>query len=237
MKISYNGVNLSRDFECFVTSRPMPEFIADTSTVPGLDGEEFGSLTIGTRECEIQVIALDRASSEEIQQAARTLMAALAVREPSKLVLGDEKDRDGNQLHRLAVPIGSFDMEEFVRAGRWTLRFKQFDPYLHGKSRSMQFSGSTVIETGGNAESWPVIESTPTGSSYTISGNGKHVTYAAPFNGSTRITMFTKAQTCRLSSDIGGEGIQVGSRFFPLQGTMTLSASSPTTISWDERWL
>ena len=238
LTVKYNGTDLSRLFTITEINRPSPEFRNAGTVVEGADGEAFDSLTIGPRECSFVMIAT-KLNATQRQTMARRLMAVMSVREPKALTFSDEVDGDGNQLVRYAVPTGAFDAQEFIKAGKWTCRFKQHDPYLYGKSRSVVLKPNQAqkISVGGNAESWFAASSKPTGSSYTLSNGSRYIRFEASFDGSGTLMLDARAQTARLSSGSNVRGIIAGSRFFVLRGTMTLTATSTTTLSWHERWL
>ena len=235
-KLRYNGVMLNELFEVVPISRPTPEFRVESTSIPGVDGELFESLTLGTRESVVRFVALKK-DTKELQYAARKLMEIIAVREPARLYFGDEEDADGNDLYRLAVPVGAFDMAQFIRAGYWDVRFVQHDPFLYGKERSVVVRGSERVKAGGNADAFAIVRTIPNGSAFTLSNGSEHITYKAPFNGSTKLTIYMESQRISVSQQIGGEGLQPGSRFFPMRGDMVLSATSKATVSWVERWL
>ena len=240
MKVRYGGVNLDEQFECIVTKRPLPEFRASSSNVYGVDGEVFEGVNYGTREITIAVYALDK-KRRGIQRAARDLMSILATHEEKKLVIGDERDFDGNQLYRKAVPSGTFDFEQFIHAGKWEVTFKQFDPFLYGRERVeqlMRLNQWQSFSAGGNVEAWPVIKAKPIGNTFTIEKyGGEHITFNGNIAGKTLI-INTKRQVVKVEPEITtGEGLQLGSRFFSIEGGVALRANCTVVVSWDERWL
>lgn len=239
MKIKYGGVNLDEQFECIVTKRPLPEFRATGSTIYGVDGEDFEGVTYGTREITIAVYVLDK-KRKGIQRAARDLMEILATREEKKLYIGDEFDFDGNKLYRKAVPVGTFDFEQFIHAGKWEITFKQFDPFLHGKERVERLRSNQLwaFNTGGNVEAWPVVTATPTSNTFTLQKlGGEHITFKGAIAGK-KLTVNMKKQTIKVEPEItSGEGLQIGSRFFSIEGAEGVTSNCPAEISWTERWL
>lgn len=256
--VSYDGVRLNDTFYVLDIKRPLPEFKPVTTVVNGADGEEFDGLTIGPRECSMTLVVKTR-TARGIQDAAREVMRMLAKREPARLRFSDELDPDGTGLYRLAVPYGSFDVSEFMHAAKWEVKFKSPNPYLYGKSRSVVLNKNReqTIKVGGNAESWPKVTSNPTASSYTITVvGGEHVTYKAAFGG-RKLTIDMHRQTAKVSGSasgtigvvqdfaaavsaaLGGDnsGLQTGSRFFSISGTVKLKASAKSEVTWRERWL
>lgn len=244
--ITYNGVDLTAPLDStkpklVVTevNRPLVSFESTATKVDGADGEYFDMLQVGVRECSFALVAT-KLTQRERQLMARKLAGVLAVRNPRRLCFSDERDTSGNQLARLAVPDGVFDAEEFIRAGKWTMRFKQHDPYLYGKSRSvvLKTNQPQKVQTGGNAEAWPLASANPDGSTYTLGiQNGKGIVIKASFAGKSLFIDFAKERVSIKPNATGAAGIQTNSRFFPLQGTMTLVASAQTTLTWTERWL
>lgn len=235
--MSFNGYRFDRKFKAFCDSRPLPEFVDASVKIDGANGESFESLTLGVREFSITLVALNK-TAKSLQTLARELTGVLAVASPKPFMFGDEVDGDGKQLVRYAVPTGVFDSEDFVRAGRWTGQFKQHDPYLYGKSRSVVLKANQPqkINVGGNAETWPYAVAKPRGSRYTLSGNGS-IVFDAPFSGNT-LSIDFENQVARLSPNVANAaGLQTGSRFYPMRGTVTLTANAQTTLSWSERWL
>lgn len=237
--VTFNGVDISALFMVADMSRPLPEFRDSSTTVEGADGDSFDALTIGPRECSFTVISAHR-TMRELQDDARELMAVLAVREPKPLTFSDERDRDGVQLVRYAVPTGSFDAQEFVRAGQWTLRFRQHDPYLYGKPRSVVLAANEAqrVDVGGNAPAIPLATTAPRASSYLLRSGSGYISYFAPFDGNSTLTLDFAELTARLSPALeGAKGLQTGSRFFEFAGVTSLFATAQTTVSWTERWL
>jgi predicted phage tail component-like protein len=130
LKAAYNGYMLTDYFVLSNLKRPLPDFRAVSTEINGRHGESFDDATIGTREVSFQLV-FKQTSKYTIQDAARTLADMLATRTPQSLIFSDGKTRENKQLVRYAVPIGAFDAEEFIRAGRWTCRFVQHDPFLY----------------------------------------------------------------------------------------------------------
>ena len=240
MDVKYNGVKLTDNFIVGNISRPSPDFRPSSTTVDGRDGESFDGLTIGTRECSFVVTAIDK-TKNGLQRAARDLMSLLRVSEPEKLVFTDENGADGTQLYRLAVPTGVLDYDAFIRAGQWTLRFIQHDPFLYGKQRSVVLKANTAtkIQAGGGVPMDFVATAAPVGTWYKLEVvNGDFVKYYAPFTGGETLTIRTKNQTAKLAPALStAKGLDTGSRFFQLDGDMTLKATHTTEITWRERWL
>lgn len=234
-RVTFNGVNLSARFVIADIKRPLPEFRDTSSTVEGMDGEFFDALTVGPRECSFSVVAAHKSASE-LQTLARELMALMTVRKPSALTFSDEVDKDGFQLTRYAVPTGSLDAEEFIKAGRWTFTFKQHDPYLYGKQRSVVLKANAAqkVEIGGNAECYPTATSYASGSYYKLSSGNYSVRFDGPLSGLLTVD-FAAQKVSNASSSAAG--LHTGSRFFAFSGTMVLTASHQTTLKWRERWL
>lgn len=239
MKIKYDGVDLNEQFECFVVDRPLPEFRATGSPVNGVDGEIFENATYGTRQITIAVYAIDK-TQRGLQRAARTLMGIIKTHEERKLVIGDERDFDGNQLYRKVVPIGAPEFTPYVHAGRFVIRFKQFDPFLQGKDRVERLRSNQMlaINTGGNVEAWPIITATPTSNTFTLQKlGGEHITFKGGIAGK-KLTINMRRQIVKVEPDITtGEGLQLGSRFFSIDGAVGITANCPAEIAWTERWL
>ncbi len=240
MKIKYDGVDLNEQFECFVVDRPLPEFRASGSTVNGVDGDIFESATYGTREIVLALYAIDK-TQRGLQRAARKVMELVGTHEEKKLVVGDERDYDGNQLYRKAVPIGVPEFTPYVHAGRFVIRFKQFDPFLYGKERAEQLMSLNQwhpFNTGGNVEAYPVIIAKPISNVLTVEKfGGEHITFKGDIAGKT-VTINTKKQTVKVEPEITtGEGLQLGSRFFSIKDGVAIRANCTAVVSWDERWL
>lgn len=239
LEMKFNGYRFNAKFKAFCDSRPLPDFVGTSTKVEGADGELFEHQAIGTREFEITIIALDK-SAKALQTLARELTGVLAVRSPKPFAFSDEVDKDGNQLVRYAIPDGVFDSEDFVRSGRWTGRFKQYDPYLYGKYRSvvLKANQAQTVNTGGNAQAWPTAVSNPSGSMYTLGiDGGRGIAIAAPFSGQQITINFERERITCYPAIANASGIQTGSRFFPLNGSMKLKSNNKTTLSWTERWL
>lgn len=240
-KVSFDGVVLNDKFLVGNIKRPMPEFRSTSTTVEGRDGDEFDSITVGTRRCSFTVVAA-RKTEKALQDAARTLAAILSVRKPVKLTFSDERDKDGNQLVRYAVPDGAFDADSFKSLGKWDCEFVMHDPYLYGKSRSVVLKANQAqkIQAGGgdNIGMFPVAVSNPRGTTYTLGiKDGQGVTIKAPFAGEELRVDFARERITINPAIANAEGIQTRSRFFSLSGTMNLISNNQTTLTWTERWL
>ena len=240
LTVKFNGTDLTKLFTIGGVSRPLPEFRGVSTAVDGRDGEVFDGMTLGPREVAFDVVCRDKDLSA-LHDAARQLMSILAVRSPKALTFSDEKDADKTQLVRYAVPFGNFDTESFIKAARWTCRFKQPDPYLYGKKRTAVIPANDVlnVDTGGNADAWLKAEATVGNGSYYMLRIVKSywVKYSAPFSGQT-IAIDMDAQTAKLDTDISGaDGLVYGTRFFPIRGMVKLTATHRTQLSWQERWL
>lgn len=242
-RVKYNGTVLNDIFKIADIRRSSPEFSIESMQVDGADGEVFEALTVAPHEVVMTAMAVGNTSAA-LQRKIRKLMDVLNVKRPRKLVIADEKDDDGNQLYRLAVPSGTFDIEQVMRAGRLELTFRQLDPYLYGKERSVVLTAGVTkkIRTGGNAPTWPVAVAKfgSAAQMYQIrdmAANGDYVTFRGSFTSSTTLTLDAKRQKVTQSGGSYGTGIVPGSRFFALDGEMSIAATAKTTLSWTERWL
>lgn len=253
--VKFNGVNLSELFAVSELSRPLPEFRPESTEINGADGESFDALTYGLREVSFVLTAAVSKSktSQDVQKLARTLADVLAVREPKRLVISDEKSRKGEQLYRKAVPTGAFDADEFIRAGRWQCRFVQHDPYLYvsGDPGKHHLNANTLthVKIGGNVPTWLTVKATPSSGSseFYIKTTDDIVRFRAPFDGQSVLTLDFEQCRASLSPSIANaEGLQTNSTFFTVGGTETmdgnaesiaLRASHSCDLSWQERWL
>lgn len=244
--MKYNGQNLRFGGRVIplCDSRPFPEFKASTSTIDGADGEWLDAQTIGRREFTITLVTTDAVkSSLDIQALARDIGRVLMVREPKDFTFSDELDPNDKktQLVRKAVPTGTFDVEEFAKAGRWTCRFKMPDPFLHGKKHVEIVNDGTqrTYQVGGNAPA--KLKATAISKdgkpSYQLIAQNGSIVYKANFTGEQTITLDFEKQTAKVTGNIG-DGLTTGSVFFPWEGTMTVkSIGANTTLTWWERWL
>lgn len=246
IRMKFGKYVFNDDFFCFCDSRPLPEFRPMSTNVDGTDGESFDELTLGPRKFTITLVAKAK-TFNRLQRVARRLATALLVREPTPFVFTDENDDTGFQLSRLAVPTGGIDVEEFMRVGRWTVEFVQYDPYLYGKKQEVVLKAnvSTRVKVNGNAPTYPVLTARPTGTSYWIKDNlGHRVDFKGPFvqagfsSSQSQLRMNFLRQTAYLSPSVSdAEGLQLGSEFWAFEGRFNLRASHDTTLSWHERWL
>lgn len=240
VRVSFDGVDLGSSFAVGEQRRPLPEFRAASTVIDGADGEAFDDLTVGVRECSMRLTALDR-SPVELQRAARSLAGLFAVRRPAPLRISDEVDSYGTQLTRYAVPVGSFDADEFVRTASWVVTFRSHDPFLYGRPRSvvLRASGRITVDAGGNAVAYPRVTLMPPagwdGYASMRIWRGPEVALrpASRFGGGPiEVDMaslsFSSFETC---------GLVPGSRFFGLSGRQVLCSSVPATVSWVERWV
>jgi predicted phage tail component-like protein len=239
----FDGYDFGEKFIIGDVQRPLPEFRIASTQVDGVDGEMMDGFTVGPRTCSFTVSAT-AAGRWSLQALARELADVLLVREPKALMFTDERDPSNSKdvLYRHAVPDGTFDFEEFVRAGRWTLRFRQPDPYLYGKSCSVHLFSNVAKEVvvGGNAPAKLVAKMKPQNgkTSCTLKAGGLgFVKYRAAFDGQTELTLDFASQYARLSKSITAEGLVAGSRFFEFDGRPMMQADAPTDLSWRERWI
>lgn len=259
LSVSFGGHVLTKKFIVANVKRPLPNFRADSTQVAGRHGESFDDATVGTRECSFEVIYAGgrKATAQDIQDAARTLADALMTRVERRLVFSDEKTRTGKQLVRYAVPIGSFDVEEFIRAGQWKCRFKQHDPFLYNDEvKPVTLKTKKSISIGGNVPTYLTVTARPSDGAKQFwirnNSNKKTVYFKAEFDGSAVLTLdfeTGKATLSELSSRFDAtkvEGLLTKSRFFSVGGTETMSdkakpieleASCKCQLSWRERWL
>ena len=239
MKVRLGDVQLNEEFDVFVTKRPLPEFRASGTTIYGRNGEDFENATIGTRTVELTLVAHDN-TKIGLQDAARRLTDIIAGHnEPVNLRIADEKDPDGNQLYRRVVPIGTPEYTPYVHAGMFVVKFKQFSPFLYGKQRTEVLTANQWkgFDTGGSYFAWPEITAYPSSSSYTIEkSGGEWLTYKAPMAGK-KLIIDTHDQVAKCSPSASGDGLQIGSRFFSIEGAVLLKANAKTEITWRERWL
>lgn len=240
MKIEYDGVRLDEEFDVFVTDRPLPEYKASGTNIYGVDGEDFGNLTVGTRKVELTFVLHDK-RKRGLQRDARRLAEILGTRGEHKLKIGDERDKDGNQLRRIVTPIGTPELREYRNDLIQVVKFKQFDPFLYGIGQVKKLSHNMwrSFETGGNVEAWPIIKAKPVSNTFTIEKfGGEHITFKGDITGK-KLIINTQRQIVKVEPDITtGEGLQLGSRFFSIEGGVTMRTNAMEAyVSWDERWL
>lgn len=258
LKVKYNGYMLSDAFIVSEIKRSSPDFRTTSTVINGKHGESFNDATIGTREVSFQLV-FAAANRYTIQDAARILFDVLMTRTPKKLVFSDEKTREDKQLVRYAVPLGTFDVEEFIRAGRWTCRFIQHDPFLYYDSDSnsvtLKAKVPEKVAIGGNAPTYLVVRAKPSNGTknFWIKNHttNQAVYFKANFDGTAIITLDFETGKATLTNSDGldwtkVDGLLTKSRFFTVGGTETitskadkikLEASCKCDISWRERWL
>ena len=238
--VTFNGTDLTNRFIVGDQKRPLPEFRVSTMQVDGADGEVYGGSTIGPRFLSFRVTSIGR-TPRQLQDDAKFLMALLAVRQPTALTISDERTEGNVQLVRYAVPTGSFDADEYVRAGSWSLQFVQPDPYLYGTEHTQSVaSGSTVsISVDGNAPAEWTVTATPSSgaTSYTFEYGTKKVVFDGTFDGTKAISVNSRTGT--VSTGAVGNGLTNATTIEPVgPGTVELKSSSGTaTFRWRERWL
>ena len=238
--VTYNGVELNEWFFVGDQKRPLPEFRVSTMQVDGADGEVYGGSTIGPRFLSFRVTSIDR-TPRQLQDDARTLMALLAVRQPTALTISDERDPTNSQLVRYAVPTGSFDADEYMRAGSWVLQFVQPDPYLYGRTYSHEVNSGTPVSfaVNGNAPAeWSLAAVPNSGVTlYTFEYGTKKVVFDGAFDGTKAISVDSRTGT--VSTGAVGNGLTNATTIEPVgPGTVELKSSSGTaTFRWTERWL
>jgi len=236
--VEFNGTRLDKSFGIGNIKRPMPEFKVSTTEIDGMDGMEFNGITVGMREFSFDLAVRNR-TRQGVQDAARKLMELFSVAEPVTVVFGDEVDPNGNRLRRYALPTGRFDDDTFLSCGKWSCSFVQVDPYLYGKDRSVVLKPNvaTKFSVGGNAEVYPMAYATVSGNSYKISkSSNDFLRYDGQFNGSS-MNLILDFETQAVTRAPSGKGLTVDSKFFPIKGTETITATATTTLYWTERWL
>ena len=238
--VTFNGTDLTNRFIVGDQKRPLPEFRVSTMQVEGADGEVYGGSTIGPRFLSFRVTSVGR-TPRQVQDDAKFLMALLAVRQPTELSISDERSPGDTQLVRYVVPSGSFDMDEYVRAGSWVLQFIQPDPYLYGHTYTQSVaSGSTVeIFVDGNAPAEWTVSAVPNSGAtlYTFEYGTKKVVFDGVFDGAKAISVDSRTGTVRTGAV--GNGLTNATTIEPVgPGTVELKSSSGTaTFQWRERWL
>ena len=241
MKMTFDGYSLNNRFVPLLVSRPSPELVSSATAIEGRDGEEFDAARFGKREFTIKLVAKEK-SQKALQQAARELMGKLMSKEPRRFTFDDEKAVNGStetQLYRMAIVDGTIDPQEFYRDGAWTVRFVQHDPYLYGKKRSISVNANTSVafDVGGNAEALPVVKSSKSGGNYRFGYTVGGKSYSIVFNGVGNGVTVNFARQKVTSSGAGGDGLQVGSRFVPFSGDVSVQPNARSEITWTERWL
>lgn len=258
LTVSFGGHVLTKKFVVTDVKRPLPDFRAESTRVAGRHGESFDDATVGTREVSFMLVYAGgrKATAQDIQDAARTLADVLLTRVERKLVFSDEKTRKGKQLVRYAVPIGSFDVEEFIRAGRWTCRFVQYDPFLYNdETKPLKLAAKTKkdVVIGGNAPTYLTVTVKPPSGAKEFwiknASANRGVYFKADFDGKATLTLDFETGKATLSNAGGVTkigGLATGSRFFAVGGSETmakaatavkLEASHACTLKWRERWL
>lgn len=268
IEVWFNGTKLNDSFHVANIDRPLPEFTNALTAIEGRDGAVFDGTRMEPRTCTMDLFALDRPDTG-LQRAARELMGVLAVSEPAPLVFSDERGPGGEQLTRYAVPDGSTGVQTWVRqfGEKFTVSFKQPDPYLYGKERVgvLEKGVTYILETGGNAPAYPTFEATPSaqhglfqvgvfyGSQNNLGGydyrgkvtfNGNYVDGSGnAFSGTNKLWCDMEAQAVtfqRMAYDPGKpvKGLTLDSRFFSIQGRERIRAEfADVTMTWRERWL
>lgn len=238
--VTFNGTDLTNRFIVGDQKRPLPEFRVSTMQVDGADGEVYGGSTIGPRFLSFRVTSIGR-TPRQLQDDAKFLMALLAVRQPTALTISDERTEGNVQLVRYAVPTGSFDADEYVRAGSWVLQFVQPDPYLYGQTRTQSVTANTTTEifVDGNAPAeWEMHVVPSSGAtSHTFNYGSHKVVFSGTFDGSMALDVDSK--TGVVETSVSGVGLTSGTTIVPVEtGTVELlSSSGNATFTWRERWL
>jgi predicted phage tail component-like protein len=238
--VTFNGVVLTNRFIVGDQKRPLPEFRVSSMQVDGADGEVYGGSTIGPRFLSFRVTSIDR-EPRQVQDDAKFLMQTLAVRQPTELAISDERSAGNTQLVRYVVPTGSFDMDEYVRAGSWVLQFVQPDPYLYGHVRTQEVASDATVETfiDGNAPSEWTLHAVPnsTTGAYTFEYGENAVVFDGAFDGA--MALVVDSRTGAVNTGAAGNGLTNATTIEPIQhGTVTLkSIGGPATFQWRPRWL
>lgn len=244
----FNGYKLNDYFRVAGIDRPMPEFELSTTEAFGVDGELFDDLSLRRRELSLSLMVRN-VTKREMQDKARELMGILKVSKPTNLRISDEKDPDGTQLVRYAVPVGAIQVEELPNAARWTVNFEQPDPFLYGKSRSMVLKANQYWRGdagGGMPAWWTLTVDKPRGAEYyyfhgestggAVEGE-TIISFYAPFNGTGKLTANCKAHTVKMSPALAGaSGLTTQTRFAPLCGKLYMLSNMKATVSWRETW-
>lgn len=239
IKVKYNGTVLNDTFWVSNISRPSAPFDVETSKVQGMDGTVLDSLTYGERKCSFMLTLYD-GSDRSLQDARRELMKLFAVRKPKWLTFSDERDPDGKQLRRLAVPDGTFDYDGFKRLGEWKVSMTQPDPYLYGDKAdpNLKANRAKTINLKGE-EVYPTIEMFPK------SGRTAAIEFE-DVNGGRKVTVIPNT-TFRNPVEIDMEKLSVSAKdavtlgtssvMFPLTDGMKVRCNVDATMHWRERYL
>jgi len=177
MCLVFNDHDLADEFvvEYHVT-RDLPTWEPTLVDVMGRDGAVYAGTRALPRTVECDLYFMDD-TREGRMRAVRSLASILAVREPTRLVLGDE-----GGLWRLAVPQLEQPLEAFLNADAAHVSFVCPDPWLYGEEHEWALGSSTTLLVGGSCEA-PIditvtgaragtltVTNTTTGQSLSVSG-------------------------------------------------------------------
>lgn len=177
MCLVFNDHDLADEFvvEYHVT-RDLPTWEPTLVDVMGRDGAVYAGTRALPRSVEADLYFMDD-TREGRMRAVRSLASILAVREPARLVLGDE-----GGLWRLAVPQLEQPLEAFLNADAAHVSFVCPDPWLYGEEHEWTLGSSTTLLVGGSCEA-PIditvtgamagtltVTNTTTGQSLSVSG-------------------------------------------------------------------
>lgn len=232
---TYGGNDLSPYmYVTEVTRTIAPERSIATTTVPGMDGELVGGITLDPLDIAVTAF-VRRQGLSEVAEARRVLARLLVADEPARLILPDEPDK-----YYLALYKGGAELSRAAHLPSVELEFHCADPVAYGAHRTASVgTATTAIEAGGTCRAWPTVTAKPpSGSSWTVTNvtTGDFVRVNASFSGSQTVVLDMGLQRCTVNG--ADHAVSIDSDFFAIDGLTQLKVSEGTaTIEWDERWL
>lgn len=236
-RVTFDGHTLNDLFYVGNVDVGLPEISNDFTDRTG-DGSIHRGMRLGGVTIVVPLVAKPR-GMERARTSIAELMGWLDVDEPRKLSLSAD---DG--LWRMAVP-NAVSMADAEWGDRLTVEFRQPDPALYGKSRSVTVpsGGSVTFHVGGTYPTKPTVSGTVTRDGTThlwgirLDG-GDFVRASVPTSSATAVAIDCDARTCA----VGGATTipTLDSDWLELKpGTHTLQNDQGTgacTVTWHERW-
>ena len=240
MTLTFNGHDLTTDFIC---GEPKRSIIKATPTLreKSTDGSVFAGLRFESSTISFRITT--RASTATLRREAFSKLGGwLDVDEPKQLVLPETPT-----WYWLAVPDGSFDIEQYVDADSAMLTFVLVDPVAYGIEKTVNVSsgGSATFTVEGTYPTKPTItaSSAVRNSTALVWGlkldNADFVHVATGSSSSRAVAIDCDKRTCTVASS--ASLITLDSdwlEFTPGSHTLAMDyGTGAAVVKYRERWM
>lgn len=235
--VTYNGTRIDTNWWITGISRPKPEYAVSAEDLLGADGHFYRGSSLNAAAVSL---SLAPKVGKDVAGLFDALMKLLNVKEPKKLVFGDEGGR-----YRLAVPQGLPSMEEWHDYATISVEFFCPDPALYGDAQSAVVGTSNAQFTVGG--SYParvaVASADATKSASGLWGvrfdNGKYMRVPLSADSAVAVSIDSDARTarangaaCMITLDSDWIELSPGNHVARID-----QGGGNATVTWKERWL